>query len=153
MWMLVNFCLSMTHLHAIFPKKESKMLIKIWKPLVVPIDQHVILNNEEFTSRFIKARLMLEHPDAFSIACMHKSQLSMILCRSRNLYTHEIECCLWSPQILQNTCQETRYYMMSKNMKQLSGWHQTTFTDHVIVMSGLADEVTKNAWYSNISEL
>jgi hypothetical protein len=139
--------------HAIFSKKDSQMLIKIWKPLVVPIDHHVILNNEEFTSRFIKARLTLEHPDAFSIVSMHENQLSMILCRSPKSYTHEIECCLWSPQILQNTCQETQYYMMSKNMKQLSEWHQTTFTDYVIVMSGLADDITKNAWYSNISEL
>ena len=153
MWMFVNICLSMTHLHAIFSKPESKMLIKIWKPHVVPIDQHVILNNEEVTSKFIKARLTLEHPDAFSIACMHNGQFSMILCRSPNSYTHEIECCLWSPQILQSRCQETQYYLMSKNMKQLSEWHQTTFTDYVIVMSGLADDVSKSAWYSNISEL
>tara|TARA_B100001741_G_scaffold15422_1_gene11731 strand:+ start:4529 stop:4963 length:435 start_codon:yes stop_codon:yes gene_type:complete len=142
-----------THLHAIFPKTESKMLIKLWKPVILPIDHNVILNNEEVTSNFIKARLTLEHPDAFSIVCMYQSQVSIMVCRSPNACTHKIECCLWSPYILQNKCQETQYYMMSKNMKQLWDWHQSTFVDHVIVISGHADDAAKNAWYSNISEL
>lgn len=154
MWVFVNLCLSFnTNVHAIFPKAESKMLIQLWKPVVVPLDQHLILSNEEVTSNFIKARLTLEHPEAFSIACMHQGQFSMMLCRSPNSCTHQIDCCLWSPQILQNKCQETQYYMMAKTMKQVWDWHQTTFIDHVIFISEDADDTNKNAWYSNISEL